>query len=230
MSETGALVTSDGGLERWNAELAFRSVVEATADKAGLDFMRHLVKNLAQSLGVRFAFVAEFAGSEERVKTIAYWGGDDWCPNVEFPLGGTPCERVVAGELCLYKDDVHELFPADIDLVKLGVRSYLGVPLRGVNGQTLGHLAALDTQPMQGDPRGLAIFNVFANRARVEMERLHAEALARRAFDDLEVRLSPPRSRTSTSPTASCARCSRSISPRHGTCGAAISSRSSRAA
>jgi formate hydrogenlyase transcriptional activator len=187
-------VTSRGGaVSKWNAELAFRAVVEATADKAGLEFMRHLVKNLAQSLGVEYAFVAEFAGSEDRVKTIAFWSGDDWRSNVEYRLSGTPCERVVQGEFCLYKDDVQRLFPEDSDLVSLGARSYLGVPLRGANGQTLGHLAALDTRPMQDDPRGLAIFEVFANRARVEIERLHAEAVLQRAFGDLEVRLESTR-------------------------------------
>jgi len=182
-------MSSDPTLEKWNAELAFRSVFEATADKAGLDFMRHLVKNLALSLRVDHAFVAEFAGSENRVKTIAFWSGGDWRANVEYPLSGTPCERVVAGELCLYKDDVQNLFPKDSDLVSLAARSYLGVPLRGANGQTLGHLAALDTRPMQGDPRGVAVFEVFANRARVEIERLHAEMLLNRAFSELEVRL-----------------------------------------
>jgi formate hydrogenlyase transcriptional activator len=180
-------------VSKWNADLAFRSVVEATADKAGLDFMRHLVKNLAQSLGVEYAFVAEFAGAEDRVKTIAFWGGNDWRSNVEYRLSGTPCERVVQGEFCLYKDDVQRLFPEDSDLVSLGARSYLGVPLRGANGQTLGHLAALDTRPMQDDPRGLALFEVFANRARVEIERLHAEAVLQRAFSDLEVRLASTR-------------------------------------
>jgi transcriptional regulator with GAF, ATPase, and Fis domain len=180
-------------LEKWNAELAFRPVVEATADKAGIDFMRHLVKNLALSLNVEYAFVAEFAGAETHVKTIAYWSRGDWAPNVEFPLLGTPCERVVAGELCLYKDDVHRLFPADTDLTTLGVRSYLGVPLRGADGRTLGHLAALDTRPMVDDPRGLAIFQVFANRARVEIERLHAEVMLGNAFRDLEVRLESTR-------------------------------------
>src|SRR5512145_111298 len=179
----------EGAVDKWNAELAFRAVVEATADKAGLDFMRHLVKNLAQSLGVAHAFVAEFAGSEDRVKTIAFWSGDDWRSNVEYRLSGTPCERVVQGEFCLYKDDVQRLFPEDSDLVALGARSYLGVPLRGANGQTLGHLAALDTRPMRDDPRGLAIFQVFANRARVEIERLHAEAVLRQAKGDLELRL-----------------------------------------
>src|SRR5512145_2331671 len=183
----------EGAVDKWNAELAFRAVVEATADKAGLDFMRHLVKNLAQSLGVQHAFVAEFAGAEDRVKTIAFWSGDDWRSNVEYRLSGTPCERVVAGELCLYRDDVQRLFPADSDLVALGARSYLGVPLRGADGRTLGHLAALDTRPMRDDPRGLAIFQVFANRARVEMERLHAEALLHRALGELEVRLESTR-------------------------------------
>ena len=180
-------------LQRWNAELAFRPVVEATADKAGIDFLRALVKNLAQSLHVEHAFVAEFAGQADRVRTLAMWSQGDWHPNIEYALPGTPCERVVAGDFCLYKDDVQELFPADSDLVSLKIRSYLGVPLKGSHGQTLGHLAALDTQPMTEDPRGLAIFDVFANRARVEMERLHAEAVLRRAFDQLEVRLEATR-------------------------------------
>jgi formate hydrogenlyase transcriptional activator len=183
----------DGALATWNAEIAFRSVVEATADKAGLEFMRHLVKNLAASLGVEYAFVAEFAGAADRVRTIAFWGRGDWQPNIEFDLAGTPCERVVGGEFCIYRDDVQRLFPADSDLVTLGARSYLGIPLRGAQGQTLGHLAAIDTRPMADDPRGLAIFEVFANRARVEIERLHAEAVLERACSDLEVRLEKTR-------------------------------------
>jgi hypothetical protein len=47
----------------WNAELPFRRVPEATADKAGLESIEHPVKDLAESLGVAYAFVAEFAGA-----------------------------------------------------------------------------------------------------------------------------------------------------------------------
>lgn len=191
LREDTAPVTIEGGarIASWNAELAFRAVVEATADKAGLDFLRHLVKNLAESLGVSYAFVAEFAGTADRVRTIAFWDGHDWRPPIEYALAGTPCARVVAGELCLYRDDVQRLFPDDSDLVALGARSYLGVPLRAADGRVLGHLAALDVHPMLGDPRGTAIFEVFANRARVEIERVHAEVVLTRACQDLEVRL-----------------------------------------
>ncbi|HWP64355.1 MAG TPA: sigma 54-interacting transcriptional regulator [Candidatus Limnocylindria bacterium] len=181
------------GIASWNAELAFRPVVEATSDKAGLEFLRHLVKNLADSLGVAYAFVAEFAGAADRVRTIALWNGEDWLPNIEYALSGTPCEQVIAGHLCLYRDDVQRLFPNDSDLVALGARSYLGVPLLGAQGQTLGHLAVIDTRPMTEDPRGVTIFEVFANRARVELERLHAEAVLERACEDLQVRLASTR-------------------------------------
>jgi formate hydrogenlyase transcriptional activator len=183
------LPTAPTRLQKWNAQLAYRSVVEATADKAGIDYLRLLVKNLALSLGARYAFVAEFAGAANRVRTLAYWGGDDWLPNVEFPLHGTPCERVLAGEFCLYRDDVHRLFPEDVPLTTRGIRSYLGIPLRGAQGQTLGHLAALDVEPMRESPRELELFEVFANRARVEMERLHAEEVLKRACRELEAKL-----------------------------------------
>lgn len=175
----------------WNAELAFRSVVEATADKAGIEFLRHLVKNLSEALGVDYAFVAEFAGTAERVRTIAFWNANlgDWADNVEYALDGTPCQKVIDGQLCLYQDDVCEKFPDDTDLTLLNARSYLGVPLRGASGQTLGHLAAVHTQPLAEEPRGVAIFEVFANRARVEIERLHAEEVLVRACNDLEVSL-----------------------------------------
>lgn len=183
-------VSGSGGLiERWNAELAFRSVFEATADKAGLEFLADLVKNLAQSLGVKHAFVAEFAGARDRVKTVAFWSDDGWRPNVEYPLAGTPCQRVASGELCFVRDDVQSLFPDDHHLAVLGARSYVGLPLCGAGGQPLGHLAALDIRPMPDSVRDLTILEVFANRARVEVERLHAETVLQRALSELEVRL-----------------------------------------
>ncbi len=182
-----------GSLASWNAELAFRAVAEATADTAGLEFLRQLVRNLAESLGVTYAFLAEFAGTAQRVRTIAFWGGDGWRANVEYALAGTPCEKVVGGDLCLYRDDVQRLFPTDLDLAALGARSYLGVPLIGAHGQALGHLAALDTRPMTDDPKGITLFRVFANRARVELERLHAEVVLQRACGELEVQLESAR-------------------------------------
>jgi len=188
-----AEMDSSKAFKKRSAELAFRPVIDATADKTGLDFMRHLVKNLAQSLHVEHAYVGECAGDKSHVKTIAIWSDGDWRENVEFPLAGMPCERVVAGESCLHRDDVQKVFPTDAELARLRVRGYLGVPLRGADGHILGYVAALATHPMDGDPRNAAIFKVLANRARIEMERLHAELVIVHALRDLEGRLESTR-------------------------------------
>jgi formate hydrogenlyase transcriptional activator len=169
--------------------LAFRSIVAATADKAGEEFFRHLVKHLALALDVAYAFVAEFAGSPTRVRTVALWGPRGWLDNVEYDLDGTPCEEVLRGALCLHPDGVQARFPRDTLLAGMAARSFLGVPLRAANGDTLGHLAVIDTKPISGDRTFQTVFQLFADRARVELERLRAEATLEQASRDLEFRL-----------------------------------------
>ncbi len=179
----------DRSASRWREEPTFRALAAATADKAGQEFFRHLVKHLALALNVEYAFVAEFAGSPARVRTIALWGQGDWADNVEYDLDGTPCQEVLRGSLCLHSDGVQERFPRDRLLVDMGARSFLGVPLRDGDGRTLGHLAVIDTEPIPEDPRVIGLFRAFADRARVELERLRAEESLRRVSTDLEVRL-----------------------------------------
>jgi formate hydrogenlyase transcriptional activator len=167
----------------------FRSLVAATADKLGEEFFRQLVKHVALALDVSHAFVAEFAGSPTHVRTIAQWGGGAWLDNVEYELAGTPCEEVVRGPRCLYPDGVQARFPRDKALAEMGARSYLGVPLLAADGRTLGHLAVIDSKPMAGEPAFQEVFQLFADRARVELERLRADAALREASRDVQLRL-----------------------------------------
>ena len=122
-----------------------------------------------------YAFVAEFAGVATRVRTLAYWGKGELLPNVEFDLAGTPCEDVVRGGLCHHPLGVQGKFPRDQGLIDLGIESYLGVPLLDGEGNVLGHLAVFDERPMPPEPRRLFIFQIFATRAAVELERLRVE-------------------------------------------------------
>ena len=46
-----------------------RRIVAGTASLIGDEFFRSLVRHLTEALEVRYAFVAEFAGSQTRVRT-----------------------------------------------------------------------------------------------------------------------------------------------------------------
>jgi PAS domain S-box-containing protein len=154
---------------------ALRAIVEGTARHTGDEFFRSLVRNLSAATGVPSAFVAEFAGSNTRVRSIAYWTDGAFIENVEWDLRGTPCEDVVKGNLCHHPTGVTEKFPDDKSLA--GTESYLGVPLRDAAGQVLGHLAIYDAKPMPPEPRLLYTFQIFAARAAAELERLRFERM-----------------------------------------------------
>jgi PAS domain S-box-containing protein len=154
--------------------VALRAIVESTAHGSGDAFFTALVRHLASSLGVEQALLAEFV-TPNRVRTLAYWCKDRIEQNIEYDLPGTPCEDVARGQICHYPVGVAQKFPADRPLAEMGIESYLGVPLLGLDGAILGHLCVFDPRPMPESPKHLLIFRVFAARAVTELTRLRLE-------------------------------------------------------
>lgn len=165
---------------------ALRLIVEGTASKTGEEFLKSLVRYLAEVLRVRCALVTRFANaSKTRVRTLAFWQGDGFYENFECDLSESPCEEVLKGQPRFYPAGVQELFPNDATLVQLGVQSYSGMPLIDAAGNILGHLAVLDNKPMENDPASELILRIFAARAGAELERkLAEEELEHRAKTD----------------------------------------------
>jgi PAS domain S-box-containing protein len=157
--------------DRTRAEAKLRSIAEGTARVTAAEFFPSLVRHLALGLKVRQAFVAECIGKSGRVRTLAYWADGALVDNVEFPLEGTPCERVCSGEMCFHPDNVAQLFPGDPPLAEMGIVSYLGLPLLDSSGEVVGHVAVLDSEPMAPDEDDLALIRIFAARGGAELER-----------------------------------------------------------
>ena len=160
------------------SDLTLRKIDEGTAATTGTEFFNSLVKSLAEALQAKYAFVSKFVeGNRARVRTLAFWKGDGFLDNFEYDLSHTPCERVLAGEVCLFREKVQDLFPEHReDLAKLGVESYLAIPVSNRSGRVMGHLAVMDTKPMHDDPRVLSVFKIFGVRAGAELEREQMDA------------------------------------------------------
>ncbi|TFH63929.1 MAG: PAS domain S-box protein, partial [Candidatus Zixiibacteriota bacterium] len=164
---------------------ALGSIARGVASVTGEQFFRELVRSVADALDTRYAFVAEFPPGGTSVRTLAYWGGDEFLDNVEFELAGTPCEAVIAGSFAIHPERASALFPEDPGLAEMGVESYVGVPLLGSYRAVLGHLALLHTGPMTLDSALISTLQVVASRACMELERLRFETRLRNS----EIRL-----------------------------------------
>ena len=157
---------------------ALRELVEGVESKVGAQFFPALVQQLAKVLNVTYAFVSEFCVDRTKVRTLAFWAGDHFEKSFEYAIAGTPCEKVLAGEMYHCADHVADQFPHDKEeLEKLGVQSYLAIPVTSASGQVLGHLAVMDRARMELEQLDLSIFKIFGTRAGAELERAHMETL-----------------------------------------------------
>ena len=166
--------------ERSRMESALRTISEGTGALTGLDFFRTVARLAAETLGSRYALIAEVVGeARDRVATLAFWRDGSFGDNVSYALAGTPCEAVVTGRTCHYPRGIQALFPADTDLHTLGAEGYLGVPLVGSAGTVVGHIALIHDRPLEPEPQDLAVLRIFATRAGTELERQRADEALR---------------------------------------------------
>ena len=161
--------------DRKRVEETLRHITEGTAGSTGDEFFRSLVKHLAHALQVKYSFVAECTDeTKKNVRMLAFWQGEDFGDNIEFPLAGTPCQAVIQGNACSYPERLQVLFPEDEGLVMLGAQSYAGVPLINGAGNILGHLVVIDDKPRVFSEQAFSLLRIFATRAGAELERKHA--------------------------------------------------------
>jgi formate hydrogenlyase transcriptional activator len=176
--------------ERKRVEETLRDITEGTARSTGDEFFRSLVKHLAHALEVRCCFVAECTDETKKwVRMLAFWLGEGFGENIEFPLAGTPCASVIQGNVCSYPERLQVLFPEDKGLVTLGAQSYAGVPLTNSAGNVLGHLVLIDTKPRIFSDHAFSVLQIFATRAAVELERKHTDDALKRSEERLRTLL-----------------------------------------
>jgi signal transduction histidine kinase len=171
--------------ERKQADEAFRLIVVGTAATTGDDFFQSLVKHMAQALRARYAFVTT-CDDQKRARTLAFWKGDGFGENFDFDIADTPCERVLHGEVCRYKQGLQGLFPRDKLLADWQAESYLGVPMLDRSNRVIGHLAILDDKSMEADSRAIDLLKIFASRAGAELKRQKAEDELQAALQERE--------------------------------------------
>lgn len=162
--------------ERKKTEKTMQLINKTTVGEIGEDFLRSLTKQLAISVGTRYALVGEVVESEaDRIRTIAMWASGDYGENIEYKLAKSPCAEVIKQDFCIYSENVQQSFPDDHLLTEMGVESYVGIRLRNSSNDTVGILAALHDKPLDDILFLKPILTTFALRAAAEVERKRVE-------------------------------------------------------
>ena len=160
-------------------------VARSTAALTGDALFRSLVSELAIALNLMHVFVTECLDfPTTRVRTLAYWSKTGLRDNVEFNLGGFPCEETIReNRVCWIPDHLAQTYPKE---AAYGRESYYGLPIvQPETGRVIGHFAFFDDKRMERDVFDDPLFHIFAALAAAELQRRDAEERAREHLHQL---------------------------------------------
>ncbi|HUM48192.1 MAG TPA: sigma 54-interacting transcriptional regulator, partial [Chitinophagales bacterium] len=167
-------------------EEMLRTVSEATSGLTGRDFFQELARIITEMLGMRYALITECANEEKTMlRTLCYVDGEKILDNMEYSTRDVPCEIIMKGKEFFMAKDLQKHFPKE-----KGLESYVGVPIySSVNREVIGHIIAVNPDPVTDEKNQTSILQIFAARAGSEIERLKAEENLKIANKKLEVLL-----------------------------------------
>jgi PAS domain S-box-containing protein len=179
--------TSTNISQRKKMEIALQNLIESTSAVTGEDFFPALVSHIAKALNVSYAVVTEV--EVDRLHTLAIWTTDTLQTNFLYDFAKSPCERTLQDGKFYCDRFLQQQFPEDLDLVSMGVDSYLGIVLRDSHDRAIGTLCILDKQPIQDPQWAENLLRVFAARAAAELERERAMQALEQLNQELETRV-----------------------------------------
>ena len=156
--------------------LSGTNVLEEVFSISTENFFLLAAEKLANIVEVKYLLITECCNlPASRVRSLAFWADSSPRENITYLLENTPCNEVMEGNEVHYRDGIQQKFPLDQDLVDLDAIGYLGIPIYGEKGNVIGHIAALDTKPIEISNWKVPILRTFANRCSIELDRMQAK-------------------------------------------------------
>ena len=156
-------------------------------DHSGQNYFDALVTNLARLIHADYVLVGDIDLESHTTESLALWSDGETGSQLAYQLAETPCDQVFGGGTCIYPRDIATLFPKDEMLADLGLQGYVGKSLQNSHGEPIGLLVALFKKPDIASEDILSIFDLFAIRASVELERIQWESTLQEQIDLLQI-------------------------------------------
>ncbi len=169
--------------------LALPDMMRGIANAFGNEFLQAIIQQLSIAIGADYTFIGRFDESVNKVRTLALCQGANLQANFEYDLLNTPCENVIADSVCVYPQDVCQLFPLDTLLVEMGVEGYVGLPIYNRSGAVLGLVVGLYKQPIINISYVESLFKLFTGRIGAEIESVEKAAALDKLNQELERRV-----------------------------------------
>ena len=166
-------------MERQRTQEVVLKVAQAVSSGVGAEFFDLLTRNMVEALGADAGVVGQYDALNNSIDTMSFILDGIRMENITYSLLGTPCENVMAGDICIFPRGVQQLFPSDHFLIHHGIESYAGIPLFDQDDRVSGVMVVIFRKPLKDTALVESTLRIFAVRAASELDRQQADALIR---------------------------------------------------
>ena len=167
-----------------------RTIAKGFSGKTGVAFLEEMTTFLHETTQCEWAFVGQISEDGKTVHSLSFYDNGKSGSKIAYQLAGTPCEKVIGKDICIFETGVSQLFPKDLPLAQKGAEGYAGVPLFDSQGKLLGLIAVFGTRPLRDTETITYLMQILAGRAAIELEAFQAEEELRKSRERLSVALS----------------------------------------
>ncbi|MGR9089735.1 MAG: PAS domain S-box protein [Gammaproteobacteria bacterium] len=149
-----------------------------TADNEGR-LLDALAKGAVELSGISGAMVAKLSPDGSVATVVSTYPPNTDINGFAYDVVDTPCESAADCDLCVYPDNVQQVFPRDRPLHDLGIVGYAGKRLLDSKGQPIGIFALLDSKPMEDPDYAMSVLDILSATAAAELGREQREVALR---------------------------------------------------
>ncbi|WP_386082172.1 putative bifunctional diguanylate cyclase/phosphodiesterase [Vreelandella sp. F11] len=157
----------------------FRQLVDKLSYASEEGFFHHLVRSLADILGVDHAAVEHVDSHQRTSTTLAAWSQGEFIEMAPYSLQDTPCQQVALHSRLFVASQICEQFPKDQRLAALKAEGYLGISIAAPGGGFLGAIVLMHSSTLGLPPYAEEVLRIAAALAGAELARQLAESQTR---------------------------------------------------
>ncbi|MDB5841602.1 MAG: hypothetical protein JWQ23_3554 [Herminiimonas sp.] len=169
--------------EQRRLQLAAVKLAAGVSASTGTEFFEQLVRNMVEAVGAQAGILARLLPDQPTTaRTIAVVVDGAARENFDYPIDGSPCQRLFTADDLVVPENVAALFPHALPLTILGApgaQGFIGRRLDNSAGQPVGLLFVLFREPLERSDLATSTLQIFAARAAAELERQVADARIR---------------------------------------------------
>lgn len=169
-----------------NIECHFHYVNELSLQKINENLLNSLMKRMAQTgerrsfesmvlaltevLGFHYAFIGMYDRKTNEITIRSMSIANELQEPFGYGISATPCGDVIRQGSLEVSEKAQAAYPEDHYLVDWQVDAYIGVALKDAKNETIGHLAVMDTKPIENSSFIQTLLSFFSYRLGIKME------------------------------------------------------------